>query len=118
MPSATRRSKLTSAGFPANADWALYGELPYPVGPTGSICHQLCPAAARKSTISRAVAPRSSPDRLVGCRSTPLVRSMSFGRRNADISLTSLIRLGAIFACYSSLMGRVLLGLLKGGVVG
>ena len=43
---------------------------------------------------------------------------MSFGRRNAGLSLTSRIGLGAIFACYSGVMGRVLLGLLKGGVVG
>ena len=46
------------------------------------------------------------------------MRSMSFGRRNGDLSLTSRIAVGAIFACYSCRMGRVLLGLLKGGVVG
>jgi hypothetical protein len=43
---------------------------------------------------------------------------MSFGSRNDDLSLTSPAGLGAVFACYSSFMGRVLLGLLKGGVVG
>jgi hypothetical protein len=43
---------------------------------------------------------------------------MSFGRRNDDLILRSPTDLGAVFACYSCCMGRVILGLLKGGVVG
>jgi hypothetical protein len=43
---------------------------------------------------------------------------MSLGRCNDALILRSPTRLGAVFACYSSFMGRVLLGLLKGGFLG
>src|SRR5262249_46359379 len=40
-PSSIRRSGLTRSALPANEDKLWYGELPYPVGPSGSACHQL-----------------------------------------------------------------------------
>ncbi len=56
MPSRTSESKLMSSGFPAKLERDWYGELPYPVGPTGSTCHSLCPI--RCSVSSHSSAPR------------------------------------------------------------
>ena len=132
-PSSTSRSMLTRAGLPANADSALYGELPYPVGPTGNICHQLWPAAARKSTNARAARAQIAAvfGRRAGWwgagapRSRGRTASASVRRASGCVamSLASLARItsgrpGCIIARYSSDMLRVVLGLLKGAVVG
>ena len=80
-PSASRASGLMRFGFPANAEKHWYGESPYPVGPSGRVCHHACPAAARASTQATASGPRSPmpyrPGRLVGCSRTPDERAAS-----------------------------------------
>src|SRR5437879_6115403 len=68
-----------SEALPANAERALYGELPPPGGPTGSICHQRWPAAASCPANRCASGPRSplpcGPGSDVRWRSTPPLRS-------------------------------------------
>ena len=50
------KNNLTEADI-ANQRFNLAGLSPYEVGPTGRICHTLCPASARKSTKSLAAWP-------------------------------------------------------------
>ena len=49
QPLSIRGSSATSSGEPANADTLAYGELPGPIGFSGSICHRLWPADASQS---------------------------------------------------------------------
>src|SRR5690606_32605454 len=58
-PSSESACRLIKSGLPANAEGLSYGEKPAPGGPTGNICHQRWPAAARKSANSNASGPRS-----------------------------------------------------------
>src|SRR5205085_3635719 len=79
QPSKTRRSSEIRIGLPANAERQEYGELPYPVGPSGNTCQSRCPAATRKSMNSYAAGPKSPtpPDEgnEVTCNKTPDIRS-------------------------------------------
>jgi hypothetical protein len=65
-------------GLPAKADNPWYGESANPVGLSGSVCHQVCPTATRKSTKRYASTPTSPMPyglgRDVGCRIYPLRR--------------------------------------------
>src|SRR5262245_20380354 len=67
-----------SSGFPANAERAVYGELPSPVGPSGSTCHRDMPPARSQSRNANAPGPRSPiPNRDgsdVGCSRMPAER--------------------------------------------
>jgi len=54
-----KRSILSNIGLPAKAEKHWYGESPYPVGFSGSTCHNFCPAAKRESANSQAQGPRS-----------------------------------------------------------
>src|SRR5262249_39007353 len=82
-PSSARRSRLTRSGLPAEEDRAEYGELPKPVGPMGSVCHQVWRAEAIASANRAAGWPRSpipaGPGSDVGWSSTPLARVLRFG---------------------------------------
>src|SRR3989304_1168774 len=85
-----------SRGLPAKDDDEEYGESPGPGGPTGRICHQLWPAAARKSTKARAEEPRSpppwGPGSEVMCSRRPLARR---SRRETDDARAGAGGLGA-----------------------
>ncbi len=66
------------SGSPAKLEVLAYGELPAPTGPTGSICHTDCPAAAHQPANACAAGPRSPTPCGAGsderCRSVPARR--------------------------------------------
>src|SRR5262249_6815437 len=75
--SASVTSAPGSASSPfqhANAEAERYGEPCSSGGPSGSICHHDCPAAASQSTKRYASSPRRPPGSEGGCSRTPLER--------------------------------------------
>src|SRR5215472_9543656 len=76
--SSTKRSRLISWGFPANAEVDEYGEFPFAGGFSGSTCQSPCFALARKSMNSYAAGPKSPmPPREgseMGCSRIPVKR--------------------------------------------
>ena len=49
QPRCRKAAKDNSSVFPAKAELLIYGEAPSPGGVSGRICHNCCPAAAKKS---------------------------------------------------------------------
>ena len=77
------RGEASNPGHAANAERALYGERWRSGGPSGSTCHQVCPAAASQSTNRYASGPSRPPGSEVMWSWTPLERGSSITLRLA-----------------------------------